>query len=212
MARNKRKTAQAAKKPSGAETAAANKKAWQDLLFHPLIYKASESAINFETVIVPFAIEGGLVSALSLSNSIGDTAIYMESFDVGMKSPEASYRDGLQIMQACRQMEKRVRAEYYFGKLDKSIDNYLYALSLLTRTGFLTEDAAMGLANAVGMSEADIATATKTVIRNLYRARQAFRNIGAPIEQDPAMAQIAEIFADIAAELWPKAGESGDGE
>lgn len=136
-----------------------------ELLFKPVIYGSSRSerTIDFEHINVPFLIKDNLVFMLMFMDSCGDLSVYTECYEADPKEPLGSYRDGMQLMRQCLEIEQQTGVAYYFGKLDNALKHYLYAMQLLVDKGFLSRGQAVEIVKELGVEADDMEQASQTV-------------------------------------------------
>lgn len=144
----------------------------ENLLFRPLIYKSSRDTIQFDTIYVPFSIEGSLLFMLMVMDGIGDTSIYVECYETDGKTPLDSLRDGTYLIRKNLEMEKLTGIQYYFGKLDKAFNHYLYALQLFVSRGILPKEQAVGLVKELGVDVEDMAASFQSVQDDMEKCRR----------------------------------------
>lgn len=163
---NKNNTPIARKKIPGLEEAQnMAEKPLKELLFHPLMYKSSsgERAIDFEHIVVPFYIKGNLVFMLMFMDGCGSTSAYVECYDTDPEKPSETYKDAIPLMHECLEIEQHIGVEYYFGKLDKSLERYLYGMQLCINKEFLSKEQALEMIKELGMTDDDMAIASQSV-------------------------------------------------
>lgn len=136
----------------------------KDLLFRPLIYKSgSDRTVDFEHIRVPFLIKDNRVFMLTFIDGCGSMSVYIECYETDPEKPYDSYRDAIPLMKECLEVEQLTGTEYYFGKLDKLLEQYLYAMQLFIDKNIATKEQAVEIIKELGIESEAMADASQTV-------------------------------------------------
>lgn len=154
------------------KAAVINEKPLRELLFHPLIYKTStHRSIDFDNMIIPFLIKETRVFFLSFMNGCGDVSVYTQCYIENPDEPSESYQDAMTLMRECLEVERLTGTDYYFGKLDKALEHYLYALQLFVDKDLLSKEAALDLVKELGAGDQDMEAASFIVSQRMEDAK-----------------------------------------
>lgn len=149
-----------------------DEKPLRELLFHPLIYKAStHRSIDFDNMIIPFLIKETRVFFLSFMNGCGDVSVYTQCYIENPDEPSELHQDAMTLIRECLEVERLTGTDYYFGKLDKALEHYLYALQLFVDKDLLSKEAALDLVKELGTSDQDMETAALIVSQRMEDAK-----------------------------------------
>lgn len=149
-----------------------DEKPLRELLFHPLIYKTSTHRnIDFDNMIIPFLIKETRVFFLSFMNGLGDASVYTQCYIEDPDSPSKSHEDVIVLMRECLEVQKLTGTDYYFGKLNKALEHYLYALQLFVDKDLLSKEAALDLVKELGATDQDMENAAVIVSQRMEDAK-----------------------------------------
>lgn len=173
----------------------------KDLLFKPLGYNinSSDQVIDFDHIRVPFKITDSNVFLLSFMDSC-NVSVYIECHKMTSDDSFSNYMDLSESMKQCLEVQEFMGVEYYFGKLNKTLDRYLYALQLFVDKGILDADAAMDLISNFGFDTEKMKSAIQSVNNELQvtRERLAMLRNGAE-DRKPAGDMIIEFLTGLLA-------------
>lgn len=150
----------------------ASEESAEELLFKPIVYKTSsvDKTVDFENLKIPFLIKDNLVFMMTFVDCCG-LSVYVTCHEMNPKNPIDSYRNALPIIKECLKVEKLTGTEYYFGKLDKALEHYLYALRLFIDKDILTKEKALELVKELGVGDDDIEQASNSVKYDIEKSR-----------------------------------------
>lgn len=156
--------ATASQKIPGPEEVQAGDIPIKDLLFRPLIYKSgSDSVVEFDHIKVPFLIKDNLVFMILFMGGCGGTSAYTECYEMDPEKPSNSYRDAIPLMKECLEIEQLTGIEYYFGKLDKGLERYLYAMQLFIDKKITTKEHVIEIIKELGIESERMEEASQSV-------------------------------------------------
>lgn len=177
------------------------------VLFRPLIFNNSSGrTIDFEHIQIPFLLKGSHLYTVMFLDSCGDTSIYTECYELENGNPFESYKDATELMKEVLEVEKTTGIPYYFGKIDKALETYLYGLQLFVDKEMLDRDKAVELARDLGFdTEAmlDMHQAVSDRIEETMKRRE--QRMLERKEQKTAADIMMQFLSDIT-----KAGEEGE--
>lgn len=154
------------------KAAVIDEKPLRELLFHPLIYKTSTHRnIDFDNMIIPFLIKETRVFFLSFMDGCGDVSVYTQCHIENPDEPNELYQDAMTLMRECLEVEKLTGTDYYFGKLNKALEHYLYALQLFVDKDLLSKEAALDLVKELGATDQDMENAAVIVSQRMEDAK-----------------------------------------
>lgn len=151
---------------------------FKELLFRPLIYKPSSgTTIDFDHIMVPFMMKDGLVFMMMFMDSCGGLSAYTECCEADPEKPSTQYRDAMGLMKECLEIERLTGTEYYFGKLDKALERYLYSMQLFVDKGILDADSALEIVKELEVDAETVEKASRSVEIKIGEARMREEDI-----------------------------------
>lgn len=144
----------------------------KDLMFRPLIYKSSSNTqVNFDHIVVPFLIKDNLTFMMMFMDGCGNTSVYTECYEMDPEKPSDTYRDAMQLMKECLEIEQLTGTEYYFGKLDKALERYLYAMQLFIDKNIITKEHAIEIIKELGIESEAMESASESVANKITETK-----------------------------------------
>lgn len=122
-----------------------------DLLYKPIAHGSGGSKCDFDIIMVPFKIQG---DKLFLINAVDVCSVSFHLEYVPLTEGRISgYWDISEIMKECLEVQEETGVTYYYGKLDKAYQNYMYILRVLISRNIITKKEAKKLILAVDFDE-----------------------------------------------------------
>lgn len=157
----------------------------ESLLFKPCTSQ-THGTMEFECIFVPFLFKDGRMFVLYFIDGCGDLSVYIKCYAQDPKEPLGSYMDGTADMKACLEMQELTGVEYYFGKLNKAVQNYLYALQLFVDKEIMSADTALSLIETLGFNPDRMRAEAEHVEQMLETAKERrAKRLGIRDEQPP---------------------------
>ncbi len=184
-----------------------------DLLFRPVSYDSgTDRILDFENVFVPFKIEENLIYIISFMDM--DLSIYLECREL-KDGTLPGYADISKRIKNCLDMQTRTGINYYFGKLDKTYNQYIYILEILVEKGFLEAEKAVELIKEIGFYEENPDSAVEHAIisveAELDQVKIRRRNMGLASENIKKAGDVlVEFFKTISSKKDENSEEDED--
>lgn len=122
----------------------------ETMLFKPVMHKSSSEHLDFDYIYVPFLFKNDRMFILSFMDGIGDLSVHTQCEVQKPEEPNERYMDVTDLIKDCLEVQEITGVEYYFGRLNKAVCNYLYALRLLANKKIIDEEKAIALAGELG--------------------------------------------------------------
>lgn len=142
----------ASKEIQGPETKTFNP---EELLFRPIAYMKGRHGSPEFSIYVPFLIRNGNVFLLDFIDGCGGQSLYVEMWKADSEQFDG-YEDAIPYLKDCLDVQKQTGVQFYFGKADKAVRNWLYALQLLVDKGILDDEKALEIAGELDMGDGDM--------------------------------------------------------
>lgn len=148
----------------------------KNMLFKPVSYQ-SRGNLGFDHLMVPFRVDKEKVFALAFMDSC-ELTVYIECFTLDKNGILSGYDDMSAHMKECLEMQEALGVPYYFGKLDKTFNQYLYALQIFINKGFLDKEKAIELIKDIGFDPERIQECVAAVEAEIEKGKEQRRRMG----------------------------------
>lgn len=179
----------------------------QDVLFRPCLYERGDSdlTVDFEHMMVPFMLNGNRLFSMLFMDGIGVSA-YIECHELGKSGRLRGRMDGTDLVKECMEVEKLTGAPYYFGKLDKCVEYYLYAMQLFMDRNILSKQRALEILAEFGFAAGDMASAKDHVEAEIEKSKEyEARSKAEAKNREKAGDAMMKFVTDILASSGPNA-------
>lgn len=122
----------------------------KELLYKPITYDSSQNC-DFESIMVPFLIKGNKLFLIEVMNSCS-TSVYLTSMLLN-EGRLSGYHDMSEDMKEALEVQETMGIEYYFGKLNKVYNKYMYILNILLNKGIIDKEQGKELIKNVDFDE-----------------------------------------------------------